>query len=74
MLLRGGTAPAVAALVLMADIFTVLDAAGAFDGEYTFGEMAMAKAAPQDITWAYNLTGAEAIEILSSEINSRKRL
>lgn len=73
-LLRGGTAEAVAVLVLMADIFTVLDAAGVFDGEFTFGEMAMAKAVPADISWAYTVSSADALAILAVAENSRKQL
>jgi len=73
-LLQGGTAPAVAALVLMADIFSALDAAGAFDGAYS-GELAQARKEPEmDPVAAMSMTPAQALEVLGMAVNSRKLL
>lgn len=73
-LLRGGTAPAVAALVLMADIFQALDAAGAFEGVILGDDVVMFQAKQEDISWAMSMSAADALEILFAQENARKQL
>lgn len=70
----GGTAPAVAALVLACEIFQALDAAGAFDGVMSGSFGLMDKQADIDPIQAMSMSRDEALSILNMHVSARKPL